>query len=483
MALELKQSIKMSQRLIMTPQLQQAIKLLQLSRLELYQTINQEMEINPLLEEVSGDDVEEKLQEEEKKEESIKDNDPPLPEVTIKETLREDIDWEAYISEYNTAWASSSQESSEDRPSFENLISPKTNLYSHLMWQLQVTDLDEVQREVGRYIIGNIDSNGYLKTSIDNIIKFTHRSKKEVLKILDIIQEFDPVGVGARDNRECLLIQLRFQGLGGSIAEKILINHMKQLERKRYNQIAKSLNVSIEEVLNAVSCIASLDPKPGRFYNDEETIYVIPDVYVYKVGDEFLIVLNEDGLPKLRISSFYKEALAMKDDISRDTREYIRDKLRSASWLIKSIHQRQRTIYKVSESILKFQKDFFEFGPSHLRPMILRDVSEDINMHESTVSRVMNNKYMYTPFGILVLKYFLNSTVQSVDGVDKIGSLSVKEVLKKIIREENKSKPFSDQEIARILERSNIDIARRTVAKYREMLRILPSNQRKNTYS
>ena len=436
-----------------------------------------------MLEEVSGDDVEEKLQEEEKKEESIKDNDPPLPEVTIKETIREDIDWEAYISEYNTAWASSSQESSEDRPSFENLISPKTNLYSHLMWQLQVTDLDEVQREVGRYIIGNIDPNGYLKTSIDNIIKFTHRSKKEVLKMLDIIQEFDPVGVGARDNRECLLIQLRFQGLGGSIAEKILINHMKQLERKRYNQIAKSLNVSIEEVLNAVSCIASLDPKPGRFYNDEETIYVIPDVYVYKVGDEFLIVLNEDGLPKLRISSFYKEALAMKDDISRDTREYIRDKLRSASWLIKSIHQRQRTIYKVSESILKFQKDFFEFGPSHLRPMILRDVSEDINMHESTVSRVMNNKYMYTPFGILVLKYFLNSTVQSVDGVDKIGSLSVKEMLKKIIREENKSKPFSDQEIARILERSNIDIARRTVAKYREMLGILPSNQRKNTYS
>jgi RNA polymerase sigma-54 factor len=482
MALELKQSIKMSQRLIMTPQLQQAIKLLQLSRLELCQTINQEMEINPLLEEVSGDDVEEKLQEEEKKEESIKDNDPPLPEVTIKETIREDIDWEAYISEYNTAWASSSQESSEDKPSFENLISPKTNLYSHLMWQLQVTDLDEVQREVGRYIIGNIDPNGYLKTSIDNIIKFTHRSKKEVLKMLDIIQEFDPVGVGARDNRECLLIQLRFQGLGGSIAEKILINHMKQLERKRYNQIAKSVNVSIEEVLNAVSCIASLDPKPGRFYNDEETIYVIPDVYVYKVGDEFLIVLNEDGLPKLRISSFYKEALAMKDDISRDTREYIRDKLRSASWLIKSIHQRQRTIYKVSESILKFQRDFFEFGPSHLRPMILRDVSEDINMHESTVSRVMNNKYMYTPFGILVLKYFLNSTVQSVDGVDKIGSLSVKEMLKKIIREENKSKPFSDQEIARILERSNIDIARRTVAKYREMLRILPSNQRKNTY-
>ena len=232
----------------------------------------------------------------------------------------------------------------------------------------------------------------------------------------------------------------------------------------------------------AVSCIASLEPKPGRFYNDEETIYVIPDVYVYKIGDEFLIVLNEDGLPKLRISSFYREVLTKKDDKLSDTREYIRDKLKSASWLIKSIQQRQRTIYKVSESILKFQKDFFESGPSNLKPMILRDVAEDIQMHESTVSRVMNNKYMHTPFGIFVLKYFLNSTIQSVDGIDKIGSLSVKEMLKKIIREEDKSKAFSDQEIVNILGRSNINIARRTVAKYREMLKILPSNQRKNTY-
>ncbi len=466
----------------MTPQLQQAIKFLQLSRLELSQTINQEVELNPLLEEITGDDGQEKLQEEEKKEESIKNDELSPPEVTIKETLREDFDWGAYISEYNTPWISSPQESKADRPSFENLISPKTTLYSHLMWQLQVGDLDEAQREVGSYIIGNIDSNGYLKVLIDNIIKFTHRSRKQVLKVLDIIHEFDPVGVGARDNRECLLIQLRFQGLGGSIAEKILTDHMKELEKKKYDHIAKSLRVSLEEVLEAVSYIAFLDPKPGRFYNDEETIYVIPDVYVYKIGDEFLIVLNEDGLPKLRISSFYREMLEKNDDTSSDTREYIRDKLKSASWLIKSIHQRQRTIYKVSESILKFQRAFFESGPSMLRPMVLRDVAEDIQMHESTVSRVMNNKYMYTPFGIFVLKYFLNSALQSVDRVDKIGSLSVKEMLKKIIREEDKFKPFSDQEIANILERSNIDIARRTVAKYREMLKILPSNQRKNTY-
>ena len=482
MALELKQSLKMSQRIIMTPQLQQAIKFLQLSRLELCQTINQEMEANPLLEEApASDEIEEGLPEEEKKEGSIKEEH--LSEVTVKETIREDFDWEAYISEYNTAWASSPQGDTGDRPSFENLISPKTNLYSHLMWQLQVNDLDEVQKGIGGYIIGNIDPDGYLKASVENIIHSTHRSKKEILKVLDIIHEFDPVGVGARDNSECLLIQLRFQSLDGSIAEKILTDYMKQLEKKKYLQIAKNLAVSLEEVLNAVSIIASLEPKPGRFYNDEETIYIIPDVYVYKMGDEFLIVLNEDGLPRLRISAFYKETLTKKDDLSKATREYIRDKLKSASWLVKSIQQRQRTIYKVTESIVGFQKGFFEYGPAHLKPMVLRDVAEDIQMHESTVSRVMNSKYMYSPFGIFELRYFLNSGIQSIDRLDKIASLSVKERIKEIIRSEDKSKPYSDKEIANILKRSNIDIARRTVAKYREMLRILPSNQRKNIYS
>ena len=481
MAVELRQSLKMSQRIIMTPQLQQAIKLLQLSRLELCQTINQEMEANPLLEEVPVDEMEDRLPEEERKEEPIKEE--PLPEVTIKETIRDDFDWEAYISEYNTAWASSPHEDRGDMPSFENLIASKTNLYSHLMWQLQLSDLDEVKREIGSYIIGNIDPDGYLKASVDNIIRSTHGSREEVLKVLDAIHEFDPVGVGARDNRECLLIQLHFQGLDESVASKILTDHMKHLEKKRYPQIAKSLGVSLEEVLSAVSVIASLEPKPGRFYSDEETIYIIPDVYVYKIGDEFVIVLNEDGLPKLRISTFYKQALAKKDDLSRAVREYIRDKLKSASWLVKSIQQRQKTIYKVTESIVGFQRNFFEYGPVHLRPMVLRDVAEDIQMHESTVSRVMNNKYMYSPFGIFELKYFLNSGIQSIDREDKVASLSVKERIKEIVRGEDKSKPYSDHEIANILKRSNIDIARRTVAKYREMLRILPSNQRKNTYN
>ncbi len=480
MAIELKQTMKLSQRIIMTPQLQQAIKFLQLSRLELCQVVNQEMEINPLLEELPPH-ADEGAPEEEGPEPARKEE--PLPEVTVKETLREDFDWESYISEYNTAWVSSPHEEADERQSFENFVSSKTSLFSHLMWQLQVSDLDDVQREIGEYIIGNIDPEGYLGVSIDGIMKFTNRSRDEVVEVLHVIHEFDPVGVGALDNGECLLIQLRFRGLGGSIAEKIVTDHMKQLERKQYHQIAKSLGVTLEKVIDAVSVISFLEPKPGRFYNDEETIYIIPDVYVYRMGDEFHIVLNDDGLPKLRISSFYKEIFTKKDRVSQATKEYIKERLKSASWLIKSIHQRQRTIYKVAESLVKFQRGFFESGPSYLKPMILKDVADDIEMHESTVSRVMNNKYVYTPYGVYELRYFLNSGIQSVDGMDRVASLSVKERIKKIVKDEDKSKPHSDQEIANILKRSNIDIARRTVAKYREMLGILPSNQRKNAYS
>jgi len=480
MALELKQSLKLSQKLIMTPQLQQAIKFLQLTRLELCQTIDQELELNPLLEEMPIDEMIEKPLEEEKKKELS--DEESLPEVTVKETIGEDFDWESYISEYNTAWASPPRDNSEEKTTFENIATPKTSLCSHLVWQLQLSDLDETQKEIGRYIIGSIDPDGYLTESIDSIVNSTGKSREDALRVLNKIHEFDPVGVGALDAQECLLIQVRFQGLGGSIVEKILTDHMEQLEKRKYREIARKLGSSLEEVLDSVSFISSLEPKPGRFYNDDETIYVIPDVYVYKIGEEFVIVLNEDGLPKLRISNFYKDTLSKKDDLTKDTREYIRDKLKGASWLIKSIHQRQKTIYKVSESIVKVQGDFFRFGPSSLKPMVLRDIAEDINMHESTVSRVMNNKYMHSPFGVFVLKYFLNSSVQSLDGMDEIGSLSVKEKIKDLIKNENKSKPFSDKIIVDILKRSNINIARRTVAKYREALKILPSNRRKNTY-
>ncbi len=479
MALELKQSLNLSQQLIMTPQLQQAIKLLQLSRLELLETIYQEMETNPVLEEQGVVETEEEVPLDDEKLDS-EDEPTPLPEVDVEEPPHDDVDWEAYISEYNTGWADTPYED-RDVPQFENITSTKTNLYSHLMWQLNMSNFDEAQKEIGLHIIGNITDDGYLDISLEELAQVTGFPIEKIEETLRIIQTFDPVGVGARDTRECLLIQARFQGLGGTLVEKILLDHLKDLEDKRYDNIAKKLGVSMDEVVTAVSIIQGLEPKPGRSYSDEETIYVSPDIYVFKVGDDYEIVLNEDGLPKLRINAYYKDVLSRKDSLPDSVRNYIQEKLKSAAWLIKSIHQRQRTIYKVTESIVRFQRDFFDKGITHLKPLVLRDVAEDIQMHESTISRVTTNKYVYTPQGLFELKFFFNSAISSMDG-DAVASESVKEHIRNIIKMENKQKPYSDQEIADILKKLNIRVARRTVAKYRESMGILPSRKRRKPF-
>lgn len=479
MALELKQSLNLSQQLIMTPQLQQAIKLLQLSRLELLETIYQEMETNPVLEEQGVVENEEEVSLDEEKLENEEDSSP-LAEVDVEGPPQEELDWEAYISEYNMGWAETPYED-RDVPQFENITSTKTNLYSHLMWQLNMSNFDEAQKEIGLHIIGNITEDGYLDITVEELARNTGYPVEKVEETLKLIQTFDPVGVGARDTRECLLIQARFQGLQGTLVEKILMDHLKDLEDKKYENIAKRLGVSMDEVITAVSIIRGLEPKPGRSYSDEETIYVSPDIYVFKVGDDYEIVLNEDGLPKLRINAYYKDVLSRKDSLPDSVRSYIQEKLKSAAWLIKSIHQRQRTIYKVTESIVRFQRDFFDNGITHLKPLVLRDVAEDIQMHESTISRVTTNKYVYTPQGLFELKFFFNSAISSVDG-DAVASESVKEHIRNIIKMENKQKPYSDQEIADILKKLNINVARRTVAKYRESMGILPSRKRRKPF-
>ena len=479
MALQLRQALTLSQQLIMTPQLQQAIKLLQLSRIELLETISEEMEENPILEEQVGGDADEEGKLKAEKESPEKD-DPDLPEVTIEEHAREDVDWENYLSEYNTSWASSPYEE-RDAPPIENLTAAKTNLYSHLLWQLSMSNLDDGHREVGVHIIGNLDEDGYLDISCEELSQITGSPLEKVFETLDVIQKFDPVGVAARDTRESLLIQAAFHNLGGTIVEKILLDHMKDLEDRKYDLIAKKLSVDLQEVLTAITVIQGLEPKPGRSYLDEETIYVTPDIYVFKVGDDYQIMQNEDGLPKLRINNYYKEILRNRDSLSENARTYIQEKLRSAAWLIKSIHQRQRTIYRVTKSIVRFQKDFLENGIIHLKPLVLRDVAEDIEMHESTVSRVTTSKYVYTPQGTFELKFFFNSSINSVDG-EAIASESVKEQIRNVVKAENMKKPYSDQEIAHILRKLNIKVARRTVAKYRESMGILPSRKRKNPY-
>jgi RNA polymerase sigma-54 factor len=473
MAIQLKQSLGLHQQLIMTPQLQQAIKLLQQSRLELLETIYQEMETNPMLEEQAVDE----LDEDKGLEVEGGKSEPLASEVTVKENIRDDVDWEAYLSEYNTGWAQTSFEQ-RDAPSFENFIASKTNLYTHLMWQVNLNDFSDMHKEIAVHIIGNLDEDGYLTTSAEEISQTTGYTLEEVLEALCLVQKFDPVGIAARDTQECLLIQAQFQNLTGTVVEKIILDHMDKLENKKYEQIAKSLSVPLQEVLSSVSIITSFEPKPGRSYSDEETIYISPDIYVFKVADDYEILLNEDGLPKLRINQYYREILSSRDALKDGTKQYIQEKLKSALWLIKSIHQRQRTIYRVTESIVRFQRDFFDQGIAYLKPLVLRDVAEDIQMHESTISRVTTNKYVHTPQGVFELKYFFNSAINSLDG-DSVASESVKEHIRNIIKAENKAKPYSDQEVADLLRNININVARRTVAKYRETLGILPSRKRK----
>lgn len=475
MAFELKQNLKLAQQLIMTPQLQQAIKLLQLSRVELVEAVQQELEENPMLEEVTGDDEsEDDLQPEV---EEIRAAERPA-ELTGEGDGKEEFDWDSYLEDYGPVGVSYQREEVEG-PTWENILSWKPSLIDHLSWQLRLSKLSELEVRVGEQILGNIDGNGYLTSSVEEIAEAEKVDAALVEGVLKKIQEFDPPGVAARDLKECLLIQARVLGVETPLIEQILTNHIKDLETKNYNQIARKLKVQLSEVLDAVAVISQMDPKPGIAYSEEREEYIVPDVFVLKVGDEYKIVLNEDGLPKLRISNFYKEILGGVGGAKKaGCKEYIKDRIQSATWLIKSIQQRQRTIYKVSESIVKFQKDFFDRGIQYLKPMILRDVAEDVGMHESTISRVTTNKYMHTPRGIFELKYFFNSRIGMTDG-ESIASKSVQEEIRKIIQAEDKAKPLSDSELVDILRKSGIAIARRTVAKYREMMGILPSSKRK----
>lgn len=476
MVLELRQQLRLTQQLVMTPQLQQAIKLLQLSRLELLDVISQEIEENPILEEGPWDG----------QAQEGPDGEPPavspepaeLKPVTVEETAREDIDWSSYLQEYNTPGAVYFESEEREAPEYESFVSRRQSLTEYLMWQLLLSWPSRTEETIGSAIIGNLDKDGYLKASVDEIAALAETSAEEVEIVLKKMQTFDPPGICARDLRECLLIQMDLLGLNNSVVVEIVRNHLKHVENKNYKAIARAVGIRFNDVVVAVDIITHLEPKPGRQFSEEEPQYISPDVFVYKVGDEYVVVLNEDGMPKLRISSYYREALTRKEDDSGKARDYIQDKLRSAVWLIRSIHQRQRTIYKVVESIVLFQKDFLDYGIAHLKPMVLRDVAQDIGMHESTVSRVTTNKYVHTPQGIFELKFFFNSSIDRFDG-DAIASASVKEKIRQIIESEDSSKPFSDKKMVDILKTANINIARRTVAKYREMLGVLPSNKRK----
>lgn len=491
MAFELKQNLKLSQQLIMTPQLQQAIKLLQLSRLELVDTINQEMEENPLLEEATPDEghEEEVHSANEDDVQSIEKQDVKVIERTEELTGegdgREEFDWSNYLEDYGPVGVTYDRKDAE-APAWDNIITESQSLTEHLMWQMKLSPFTEEEVRVGAQIVGNLDQNGYLCATIQEIAELEKVTEEYAEAVLKKVQEFDPAGVAARGLQECLLIQARVLGIKNPIVEVIIKDHLKDLELKNYIHIARKLKVPLREVEIAVLLISNMEPKPGSMFSEEKVQSIIPDVYVVKSGDEYKIILNDDGMPRLRISNFYKEVMAGvgshgDNNEEENGKKYIRDKVQSATWLIKSIQQRQKTIYKVAESIVKFQRDFFDLGINFLKPLVLRDVADDVEMHESTISRVVTNKYMHSPRGIFEMKYFFGSSIQRTSG-ETIASKSVKEEIKQLISKEDPKKPYSDCEIVDQLKQKGIDIARRTVAKYREMMGVLPSSKRKKYF-
>ena len=483
MALELRQNLKLAQKLVMTPQLRQAIKLLQLGRLELTEALQAEMEQNPMLEEappvvelptnpeaLTAEEV--TYQPEAPVTDRVKGDDP----ATVAE-----INWEDYSNSFDTDLSFSHETPPADAPSQFDFISATPGLGSYLQWQLTHLELTEQDIDLTTFIVCNLDGHGFLEATIEDICAYGHCTEEEAEGCLRLVQSLDPPGIAARDIRESLLLQLDRLDYYDTLPYRIVEQHMGLLESRNYAQLARETGAPLKKVNEAVAVIQDLIPYPGNEFSNEQTNYVTPDVYLYKIDGEFVIQLNDEGLPHLQISSEYQQLLKQKNALNSESRGYLRENKRNAEWFIKSIEQRQRTIYRVMESLLKFQRDFFESGSGAMRPLILRDVAEDIGMHESTVSRVTSNKYVHCPQGIYELKYFFSTAVTNADG-DTVAAEAIKTRIRQLIAAENPVKPLSDNKISELLAKENISVARRTVAKYREQLKILPVKHRRQTH-
>ena len=481
MAMEARLSLRQSQRVVMTPLLQQAIQLLQLSTLELQEVVQKELLENPLLEEmpVDGAETPEAGEATPSAEatpaptvEPITVDPPPTAERQTDELPFDPISVMFDEPEERSLVA---QEEREDVP-FENMVRSVSSLADHLEEQLRFATEDPAARRIGAEIIGNLDEDGYLRAELQEIAQRCAATPEEVERVLtEMIQKFDPIGVGARTISECLLLQLRSNPPVDPVSVEIVERHFEDLSRRRYADIARALKLSADRIMESVEEIMALERKPGRRFGGNDSRYIVPDVFVYKLGSDYTVVLNEEGIPRLRVNSLYRSLLRSSGD---EARQYVEQKLRSALWLIKSVDQRQRTLRKVTQSIVKFQREFLDKGLPYLRPLSLRDVGEDISMHESTISRVTTNKYVETPQGLFELKFFFHSGIASGDG-EMVSSVSVKKMIQDLLGNEDATKPLSDQEVAGILKGRGLTIARRTVAKYREELGILPSHQRR----
>jgi RNA polymerase sigma-54 factor len=482
MAMEMKLTFKQEMRLVPTPMLQQAIKLLQLSRLELTQVVHQEMVENPILEEILEEEEEELEQKPENPEDpsldSIGQTQEEPPSEKENDPLEYEKDWDNYIQD-NLSQGSSADNYTE-RPSIEATYKKEATLADHLMWQLNLSVNEDLDKFIGSIIIGNIQNDGYCIAELGEIAEISQSSEENVLRVLKIIQTFEPNGVGARTLKECLLTQAKVLLERLPLVETLIENYLERLNERYYQKIASELKITVEEIIAAVNTIKTFDPKPGLQFSSEGIDYVIPDLVVVKTNTGYDVVLNDDGLPNIKISPYYHHLL--KNTSEPKTKEYLKKKHQAAEFLIKSIDKRRETIYKVGKSIIKLQVEFLDHGLSHLKPMVLKDVARDIEMHESTVSRITTNKYIDTPQGILELKFFFHSGIKSFIGNNDMSSIRVKNMIQEIIKSEDPMNPLTDDEMVEALVKRNAKIARRTVTKYRKELSILPASKRKKIY-
>jgi RNA polymerase sigma-54 factor len=481
MGLELRQQLKLTQQLVMTPQLQQAIKLLQLSRLELVESIQQELMENPFL-----DELDPEVADTAPATDNLDDYQAAHVDAESRESeeLMRNADWENYLGEFSSVTKQSmgrELEVPEEGLSLEARLTSKPSLEGHLNWQMRLSNFSDLDLAIGEAVIGNLDSRGYLQATVEDIlVQCPEATPEQAESVIRRIQRLDPVGVAARSVQECLLVQMEILGMDRDpILASLVREHLEDLEKHRYKPLTKKFRISMEDLKEYLDLLQTLEPMPGARFHSGEPQYVSPDVFVYKHGQDFVIVLNEEGFPRLQLNPFYVENVQAKTSAEKD---YFQDKIRSAEWLMKSLYQRQRTLYKVMESIVRFQRDFFEHGVTRLKPLILKEVAEDIGMHESTVSRITTSKYVATPHGIYELKFFFNSALDLDDGT-QVGSESVKALIKKLISEENPKRPLSDEQIGEILKQKlEVNIARRTVAKYRTAMNIESSSKRKQVF-
>jgi len=498
---------KMQQRMVMTPMLQQAMKILQLSTLELKEWVEKEIEENPVLEEENEEaaaETADKTSPTEPATSSPEENPNPdsdkLLELArerhqtdlvehMKEGDRFDAEtWNLYreSEEYggegegSYGGRESTDADQEKRDFMEASMTRAQTLAESLEWQLLLVAKDEQEKSLGKVLIGNLDENGYLTDPLEEIAASQSTTPQELERVLHLIQTFDPTGVGARNLRECLLLQLENKtGETARKAYQLVHDHFEDMEKRRYPAITKALQCSDEQLREVLAFIAGLEPKPGRSFQEGDTKYITPDVYVRKIEGEYVVVLNDEPVPKLRISSYYRRLLKDPKALDgKETKKFLENKIQSALWLIKNIEQRRKTIYRVTEAIFRIQRDFLEIGISALKPLTLKQVADMIGMHESTVSRVTTHKYVQTPRGLFELKFFFTSGLESVDGMD-VSSLSVKEKIKEMVAQEPPQKPHSDQKIMQMLNSQGLNIARRTIAKYREELKIPSASQRR----